>query len=471
VFLDYLDRTAHLAGPPPTGPNAAAAMLQNRLRAAAAARGTDAGRIASRVVEIALGRAAMRPPPIYVVGLGGSGSHWLTGMLAEALPAIDVEEAPAPRDFLAAIEPLRASDQGVAIDCLHLCHAHALRPEAPAEAFAAARIVNSAPLVTERRYREWDPGCAFVHLIRDPRDQAMCLAFRKGFKRWVSPGASDEEFLVQCVELNARHNAEMHDPPVPPDHVCRYEELKASPAGTLLRLAAAIGERVEPGAAEAAARAFDARSMRSGTISRRGTLAGSESRGWEEEADARRRLILHAHLAEAVTAMRYPADECLGRALDPGPLRGPRRLPFAREGGLGVLFARGDGGRAGWTRLGEARGELEVEAGLELKLRVHERAAADSIGALGALPPDGLDALCLAGNAALDDELLGVCAESLPGLRTLDLARTAVTDRGAARIARLRELSGVGVFGAALSAEGVAGLRAALPPGAVVGEA
>jgi hypothetical protein len=463
LLRSYVGATKHLAGASPLPlRDRAAGMLQDRLASGSRALAMDADTVISRIVEVAAARAADRPPPIYVVGLGGSGSHWLTGMLGEILPAIDLGEVPMPADLAAQIDALPVEEQGFAVDCLHLCYASASLADATSADLTAVRFLHSAVRVIEPRHREWDPGCSVVYLLRDPRDQAACFAFRKrAFRQRHYPAASDDRYLAGCAANNARNFAEMRDSPVRPDFVCRYEELKSSAPEALERLCAAIGHPVEPEAAVRAAREHDAGPMRTGALPRKGNLFAIESRGWREETDARQKLILHSYLAEVVTAAGYPADDCTGQPLTLHQGRGARRIRLDGPEGLGMLYTRDPNDDAGatWSRLGEAKGEVAVDAEVELKLRVHEQASASSIQSLRTLPADALDSLCMAGNVNLDDDLLGSCTRSLRDLREIDLARTATTDRCIPTLASLSNLVGINVLGANLTTAGVSALE------------
>jgi hypothetical protein len=468
LFAAYSQATEHLAGPLAARPwkDAPTVLMQNRMKQAAQTLGTDVDTVLSRVLELATARARKRPAPIYIAGMGGSGSRWLAGMLGAMVPAIDLEEASIPKDLGTQIEALPGEEQGFVIDCLHLSHAALALDKHPLEHLAGMRVVNSAVPVFEPRHRLWDPECFAIYLLRDPRDQVACFAFRKPkFKPRFSPDASDEEFLVSCGLQNAQNHAEMRHSSAEPDFICRYEEMKESATKVLERLAVAMGLPSEGNTAERVAQEYDASLMRRGVVARKGNLAPTESRGWREETDPRQKLILHAHLTEVVTTTGYPADECCGKPLALHRARGARRLAFDRDGELGVLFVRepSERGSATWARLGEAKGEIALDPGVEVKLRINEQASPAAIRSLQALPPNALDSLCMAGNATLDDELLATCTSSLADLRELDLARTAVTDRSVDSIASLSRLSGVSLLGANLTAGGISKLRGLLP--------
>jgi hypothetical protein len=457
---------------PPSLQDRAAVMLQNRIGRGAAALEADADAVVSAVIELAIARGEDRPAPIYVVGLGGSGSHWLTGMLDAILPVINLEEAPIPADFAASIESLPVEEQGFAVDCLYLSHASAHVDVFPGD-LTEARFLHSAMRVIEPRHREWDPECFAIYLLRDPRDQAACFAFRKReFRQRHYGSASDERYLAGCALNNVGNYSEMRLTAARPNFVCRYEELEESAPEVLQRLAAAIGYPVEPQAAAQAAREHDALLMRSGALPRKGNLFNEASLGWRKETSQRQKLILHSLLVDVVTDAEYPADDCLGQPLEMRAQHNERQLRFRDAGELGVLFTRDalNWQEGTWTRLGEARGTIVAPRGANLKLRVHESATREAIAHLATLSADDLSSLCLAGNRHLDDGLLTSLLSALAGLEELDISRTAATDAVLPVLAELPHLRGVSLFESEVTQRGASTtLRNALGSSVVLG--
>lgn len=430
----------------------------------------DAETALSQVEAAATARAAERPPPIYVMGIGGSGSHWLASMLSGLIESFKVGEVHIPTGLIRAMEPLPADEQGFLVDCVHLLHSRDDLSNRT-EAALRARVVNAADGVIHPGFHAWDPRCCVIHLLRDPRDRTMSVTFRKpGFRKAQYPDLSDEEYLVHQARSAAQNFGAWQSAPLAPDFLCRYEELRASTVDVLERILAIVDERAEPDCLAQVTREHDASLIRSGATPSKANLFPRASSGWREETDERQRALLHSRLTEVVTRAEYPADDCLGMSLEmPAPPKG-RRLHFPEGSELGVLFARGPGpgGRA-WSFLSEARGRVVIPDGSHIKLRVHEAAGPATLASLGRPALDALDSLCLSGNCDVDDELLAAVLPSLKGLQELDLSRTSVTDAALPALARLPRLQGVNLLGIG-SPRGVESLRQASPALRVVGD-
>ncbi len=456
----------------PPGPQSREHRQVRRLKAVtrtgAEAMGADAKAATKRVASLALARAARRPPPIYVMGLGGSGSHWLAEMLVELLDTLYAGEVYLPSSLLTRIEAMPEDERGLFVDCLHLIHSFGdpLNAGLPIDGLLGAAVINAAGGVAHPRIKGWDPECFVIHMLRDPRDQVASVTFRKlGYRREMAPDASDEEYLVEKAKATARNHEGWRKSAVEPDFLCRYEELRSSPVDTLERLLSALGKAVTPGRIAEVARDNDGSLMQGGQVMPRGNFYLDDGRGSRREPSERQRALLHAELAEIRARAQYPADDCLGRALDLAEAGSDRSLHFPSSGDLGTLSVRDGtiGAEAGWKLLGPAAGTVSVPAGTCLKLRVHDTASREAVESLKVLPPDGLESLCLAGNPALDDDLLGTLTGSLGQLRELDLARTGVSGDGIARLVSLERLRGLNLIGTDVSAQSVADLRTALP--------
>lgn len=420
----------------------------------------------SRVISAALLRADGRPPPIYVMGLGGSGSHWLAAMLADLVPAVNVGEVYVPRLLIDAMRDLSPPEQGFLVDCVHLLHAPTSVLLQPVDHIARARIVNAPFGVIHRRHKDWDPDSFVIHLVRDPRDQVISVTFRKReYRRQIRPDMADEEYLLDRAEVAAANHAGWERARLSPDFTCRYEDLRASPAPVLERLLDDIVTPAESARLARVIREHDASLMRSGSVSRKGNLSSAPSRGWRHDADERVRALLHAKLSEAVAQAGYPPDECLGRSLRLTSTEQARELSFPDEEALGELFTKADCGNDGsWSRLKEARGDVKVPVGCCVKLRVSEQVGREVLMAsLSALAPRSLDSLCLAGNAAVDDDLVALIAASLSQLQELDLAYTPISDRAVESLIGTTTLRGASLIGTAISHRTVTSLKHAAP--------
>ena len=445
--------------------------LRRSLRANAEALGVDPAQALQHVVALAQARAPNRPPPVYVLGLGGSGSHWLAEMLAELLEGIDSTEVYFPQRLLDRMGALPADQQGFLVDCLHIAHAYGHLtdpPVVPLTELVDARAINPAGGVVQPHHRAWDPHCFVIHMLRDPRDQVVSVTFRKSaYKQEINPDASDDEYLASSARAAVRNYNAWRDSPAAADFLCRYEDLRTAPAEVLDRLLLALGESGPPGQSAQVAEGHDARLMQQGSVPPRGNFYLDDGRGSRREPSVRQRAFLHSELVETRVAAGYPADDCLGQPLDLIPTRGERNLRFPPGDALGTVLVRRRQ-RAGesepqWELLDRASGHVVVQGDVAVKLRVHESAPAEAIEALSGLPPDSLDSLCLAGNCALDDDLLGLLVGSLHGLSELDLARTAVTSRGLECLAQVEGLSGLSLLGTGVNQAAVSGKWAQSP--------
>jgi hypothetical protein len=469
LFEDYARRPEGYWPPAPdSGEHRQVRKLKRSMQAATAARGMDTNAVIEWIIALALARSADRPPPVYVMGLGGSGSQWLAEMLAELLPAFYTTEVYIPPSLRERMEDLPRDQRGFVVDCLHLAHlpADPRWLELSDNELVAASAVNAAAGVVHARHKEWDPECFVVHMVRDPRDQVISVTFRKrNYRREIARDASDEEYLVRNAAAAVRGYNAWRRSPIGADFVCRYEELRESTVDTLESLLSVHGKPVEPARIAEVARYHDATLMQQGTVSPRGNFYIDD--GARPEPSDRQRALLHSELVEIRTAANYPADECLGLALrPPSQARGERKLRFHAGEDLGALFIRDDASAkaSSWRYLGPASGEVTVPAGVEVKLRVRQGASTASIESLRTLPANGLDSLCLAGTETLDDGLLGVIADSLSGLRELDLSRTKISDEGVGRLKSLHDLRGVNLIGAEISERCTQNLPRKNPP-------
>lgn len=461
LFEDYIDGPARYWPPDSRSQvHRQHRKLQHWLQVAAGG-GESQSDVVERTISLARERAVDRPPPIYVLGLGGSGSHWLAGMIATASGAKHLTEVYIPGRLATEMEELPGAEQGFLVDCLHIVHA--LRREVS----IATRFVNPAGGRPLRIHKVSDPRCLLIQMMRDPRDQVMSVTFRKKrYRELQDPSAADEQYLIDRALRNRSHHALLRRSSVQPDLYCRYEDLQHSAEETLTRILATIGEEVDDTRVRKAVGEHDANLMRQGRIARKGNLSPTASQGWREEADRRQRAVLHAHLVEAVTSARYPADDCLGAPLAMPAQRAARTLAFPADVSAGTILLGNGGNDAGgsWSYHAQARGEVMVPPRRCVKLRLEEASGRSIVEAVcEGLPSDGLDSLCLAGNAAVDDGLLESIASSMSGLRELDLARTGVSNVGLSALRNLPQLEGLSAIGTGVSAQALLRLGEELP--------
>lgn len=408
-----------------------------------------------QTVSLASERMPDRPAPIYIAGLGGSGSHWLGEMLVELLNGVYAGETYFPRLLIERMKPLPASQQGYVVDCLHLLHAigHPVNASKPLGSFVRARAANPAGGLVSPRNRQWDPHCAIVYMLRDPRDQVLSVTFRKmAYRQEVAPNASDNEYLIEKARTAAKSYEDWRSSPIGPDFTCRYEELRENPVTTLDRLIAAIGEAVSRGQIADVAQRHDATLIQQGRVQPRGNFFIDDGQGARGQPDRTQKALLHAELARLRSEAGYQEDECLGEALrfDP-PVA--RMLEFPRDGGIGTLLVRSaeNDPPSPWVSLGPAAGTVSIPGGKVVRLRPDARSPSQLIGALRQLRGNSIDSLCLAGNPGVDDEALRSVSDELAQLCELDLAKTAISNEGLTHLGSLRQLRGLSLLETSVS--------------------
>lgn len=126
-----------------------------------------------------------------------------------------------------------------------------------------------------------------------------------------------------------------------------------------------------------------------------------------------------------------------------------RVLRFPADRSVGILSQRPtDESRSDlwqvqdWSEIGEARGDVHVDADSEIQLEV-SAAASDDLSFLDALNPDDLFKLHLSRSKVDDDELVHV--GRLSGLRALELDQSRITDAGIAHLSGLKKLRRIGL--------------------------
>ena len=430
--------------------------------------GLDDRDIVDAVVSMAAKRRRQRPPPVYVTGLGGSGSHWVAGMLNDLRGLVAAGEVYLPTALLEHVRALPAADQACVVDALHLLHGW---PRA-ADVWASSVVNCAAGVGRLRRCKAWDPDAVAIHLVRDPRDQVLSVTFRKrGFRRYEDPGASDAEYLRRMARRNLASYERSLAVADLIDIRCRYEDLCAQPRPLLRQVQQALGHPVDEAAIDRAAAAHDATAIRAAGGAGGSNLdAGGRARGWRESTDPAQQRTLHMYLADVVDGLGYPLSDCMGTPLPDHSLPA-RTLRFA-GGAPGLLAQRVDGA---WRRLddgggGQRAGDgggvaaghhgVAVAAGAPVLLRIGRHHG--DLSGLARCGRDDVQALCLAANDRAGDTVLANLAH-MTGLRTLDLARTAVTDVGLAHLHGMHDLQQLHLAGTATTPAGRARLAARLP--------
>ena len=143
--------------------------------------------------------------------------------------------------------------------------------------------------------------------------------------------------------------------------------------------------------------------------------------------------------------LTLPLLACLLAAPPADPPATPREIAFPDDRAVGTVYTRpvaegeerlsvyGDS----WQRVGEARGDVAVSVGHEVRLDV-AAAAHDDLAFFAALRPEDLHAVRL-GDAEIEDDQLRHLAH-LTGLQLLDLESATLTDAAAPHLGKLTGL-------------------------------
>lgn len=428
--------------------------LERKKQAVRRRDGLDDGAMIAEVVRMAVRRRIQRPPPVYVTGLGGSGSHWLAGMLDGATDLVAAGEVYVPRTLNDELNELSDVDQACVIDAIHLLHAW---PRST-DVWALGVINCAAGVRLLAQHARWFPDATMVHLRRDPRDQVLSVTFRKpAFRRYLAPDATDDAYLRRMIRrsVTAYRESLTAEPHI--DVTVRYEDLLRDPRPALREILIALGRPTDDQRIEHAAERHDAETLRAGTAGTATNLdEGGRSHPWRNLDDPACQRVLHAGLADVIHGYGYTPDDCMGSHVPDGDLP-DRTLTFAMPP-PGPLYQRIAGT---WTPIDTDRANLHVAAGRAVLLRVGTDDAPD-LRVLRTLATTDVQALCLAGNARVDDTAISHVA-TMSGLTTLDIANTGVTDTGLGHLSGLGTLQQVNLAQTPTTARGRSDLAARLP--------
>lgn len=374
--------------------------LQRQVDVVCERSGLTPEQLVDRVLNLARDREPDPPPPVYVTGLGSSGSHWLAGMLAELPQFADVGEVYFSAMLREELGKLPRESQRLVTDAVQLLHGLSREPQ-----IEHRSTVNSAAGAYELElYKAWDPRSVVVYLYRDPRDQVLSATFRKDeYRNYQAPGADDVEYLLRMCARNRADHGRYRRLELRADLEISYEDLREEPTRHLERIAEVAGVRVGSDALERVAFRHDAENIRAGKVADKGNLdLGGRARGWQNDASRQLRQILHVELAEVVSSLGYPLVECISAADGMGHPHRVATQPGART----------------------FRSSVQCAAGLK---GLTDRDVLDLLR----LEPEALDLSRTAVTDGAVDALIDA-----PGLRVLGLAGTSIS---ADSIRRLRE--------------------------------
>lgn len=293
--------------------------------------------VVDRILELARFRRPEPPPSVYITGLGSSGSHWLAGMLDDLGGFADVGEVYFSAALREAMGGLRSREHRLFVaDAIHLLHGLPKQRD-----IRGLSTVNCAAGAYELDlYKSWDPRSVVVYLYRDPRDQVLSASLRKDeYRRFQAPEADDREYLLRMCQRNRADHARYRALGRRADLEVAYEALRADASPSLREIAHCAGAEPSGAALARAVSRHDAAAIRSGEVEPSGNLdLGGQARGWRQDADRSLRELLHVELAETITSLGYPLEECLAAADGFGvPLRADPEVP----GHAPVLCAAG----------------------------------------------------------------------------------------------------------------------------------
>ncbi len=428
--------------------------LERKKRAIRHRDGLDDHAMIDEVVRMATRRRIHRPAPVYITGLGGSGSHWLAGMLEAAADLVAAGEVYVPRALLDELDGLSETDQACVIDAVHLMHGW---PRS-ADVWALGIINCAAGVRALTRSVQWFPGATIVHLRRDPRDQVLSVTFRKpGFRQYLAPDATDDEYLQRMIGRNVaayRAYLAVRDRI---DVTCRYEDLLKDPSSGLRDVLTALRHGIDEPRIALAVRDHDAEAIRTGRSRVTSNLhEGGSARPWQDLGDPARQRVLHAGLVDVIHGFGYPPGDCMATHLPDSHL--PDRTLTLSSGPPGPLYERRNGT---WHRLDTGRAHVHVPSGVPVLLRVGTDDAAD-LRVLREVVTGDVQALCLAANTRIDDSTLPYLS-GMTGLQTLDLAKTRVSDVGLSQLGQLTGLQQISLAQTRTTARGRADLATRLP--------
>lgn len=276
------------------------AKLERFLSLAAEASGLDRAGVVDAVVKVAERRVADRPPTMFLVSCGSSGSHWLEAMLAEFAGHVACGEVYLPRPLLRETMGWDAAARSAFLDCVHLAHVPVPKP-----GLAGARLINSAHLSGWIMSRAMAPPRTRVLLLRDPVDIVVSRTYRKDvYRKFSLPDASDDEYLARNIEfVNTffRKAAAEHA-----DHVVKYEALRQDGEATLAALLAALGHAQDPPVVADVVRRHSAEAQAAArTPAAAGTKGSNYYRGPRTALPEGHREWIRARLVDEVAAFGY----------------------------------------------------------------------------------------------------------------------------------------------------------------------
>jgi hypothetical protein len=386
-----------------------------------------------RFVETLIAAVETREPdrtlPVYLVNLGGCGSHWVSRMMAQAAGLADAGEVYIPQPLYSDFLKQDREQAARVVDAIELAHG-LLYGLSPGE-FAQARMINSAHGCEKIAFYRWlRPTARIVHLIRDPRDRTMSVSFRKAeFRAYEATGLDDFGYMLSKARRSQSYWDRYSGLRQKADVQVRYEDFRKRGPETLRGMLAAIGLEIGADVAADVSHRNSPEFLRSseGAKAERGNLdQGGIAKSWRETEPHYRR-SMHAAMARAISGQGYALCDCFPQS--PAPTApAPQGLPQVLANLPDDVVSRFDVKPAAedrWHPLKD-RGELEPGDRVRLVLRADDT----SLPGGDALRPWITD-LCAAGVAKFGDESLASLGR-LDRVVNLDLACSGVSRAPAA---------------------------------------
>ena len=243
---------------------------------------------------------------IYVSGLGGSGSHWLGGMLADCEGGIYCGEVYFPDKLVSYLASCPPDKSRTLVQAYQLIHGS---PEAMALVPYARWVVNTAAGIHRADlYRQWEPRAKVIYLIRDPRDQVLSTTFRKAnYRGRVFAEVSDEEYLAMRIRTNVRSFERAMQLQYPPTIKVKYEDLKQDTASILGHIMRGLNQSFNSEVIKQLVNGHSAERIREGSSTKaKGNLdEGGISQGWRRDANGEIVGQLHTYLQDPIFQLGY----------------------------------------------------------------------------------------------------------------------------------------------------------------------
>lgn len=194
----------------------------------------DRSKVVPYIETIANSRLTDRPPTVFVVNPGSSGSHWLQAVLKYQYGVGASGEAYLPPAMMTFLQTASAVDRGYVQDCMHLTYSATL------EDGADKALMNTAH-ASGWKLSEWMPGKKSTLLLtRDPLSVVLSRTFRKDNHRLkFFPHQNDETYLMTNVEYVSKFYN--HMTPDNYDSIVRFEDMTTDMAGVLKSLTGLTG--------------------------------------------------------------------------------------------------------------------------------------------------------------------------------------------------------------------------------------